>query len=113
MIEKTTYIADDGMEFEDYNECVMHETITKHYDKVQAFSTDGLNSFGTDFADCDFVIIEDAEQGEQFAQWVSEMYGYCVPKKVGKWYYNSDIEDWVDYQEIVEIYQKCKSIFER
>lgn len=112
MIEKTTYIANDGKAFEDEEDCREYEARMEFSDILQSvtlFSEDGkiikfgntLFTFSEALEDATFILIPSYLRDERikyFSDTVSEFDGKQFPTATGlyRWDYNRD--EWVSFK---------------
>lgn len=118
MTEITKYIADDGKEFEDEDECRSYEFECKvnAVHGLKLWRTAPTTPTGYERVNCDneglrtadLCIIEDATALKVIKE-AGEMYGYDVPTGVGMWYwdgnFNCDWMKWRDYEDAFNAFQ--------
>lgn len=105
------YFADDGTEFDDYDECndyehrqefAAHITESKFWDEDGQYMT--TQEWLKDPEDCDFMEVSDSEEAyhiQQFLQYV----GICSPWRnwrvdnptAGRYYYSREKDDWRNF----------------
>ena len=115
MIEVTKYIADDGTEFENADECRRHELEVK-MNKIKGLKLwreEGKNYVRVN---CDKVgletatlcIIEDVTALECINT-AGDEYGYIVPDDVGMWYWSEKFGgEWFKYKDFAQIFDAFK-----
>lgn len=108
MREKTTYIADDGMEFTSEIDCLEHENRSRDYDSVWFFN-DCLERLSTKYKDLEnlydyttYVWIRDKERAKEVFRFLYSEFGFIAPEEyeadqVFAW--NAEWQDWYDLRE--------------
>lgn len=118
MTEITKYIADDGKEFDDEDECCRYEfecktkvtqglklwrTTPTSYERVNC------DEYGLHIAD--LCIIED-DAALALIKALGDEYKYDVPEELGMWYWNEDFgcgwTRWEDYEGVFNAFQFMK-----
>lgn len=106
MIEKITYIAYDGTEFANEDECLEYEDekyFAEFKDHVHLFDGERCPmpfSYGN-FEDCFYILIDDEKALASFIA-TMENNGYTeLPRAVGVYEYNTRRDKWMDLREKV------------
>ena len=123
MIEYTKYIADDGTEFDDYEECQEYERkmeLDELAEEVMA-----LNRYGKpvdNLRDTDsifFLRIDSDEAAERLDNlcnggWPWSYGGIrCIEyPRAGQFFYDTDIDRWIDIDAMKEIIKQAELYFE-
>ena len=105
MTEKTIYIAFDGKEFEDDNECKRYESKelqNKYGESLFVYDKDGKKiSLGEDYRLCQYSQYITCKTKEAF-DYLNEIFDHCVStidydgKFPASFYYNFGINEWED-----------------
>lgn len=83
---KTVYIANDGTEFNNREDCQAHEYYTvKINTKAKMFNQYG--AVAESASDTIYVILPDAEAFDDF-QWLCRQEGVYYPDDIGEWHWN-------------------------
>ena len=112
MIEKIVYVANDGKEFDDKDECVEYETQTEISDILQSvtfYSEQGevisfdndINSFQVALDDAIFILIPSYLCDKRIKYFNDKvmyaLYGKEFPTATGLYRWNCDNEEWVSF----------------
>lgn len=115
------YFAEDGTEFDDYDECEEYERrqeFAAHITESKFWNDEGqrmtIEEWIRDPECCDYMEISDNEEAEYIHQFLRHM-GICSPWRdwrvnnptVGRYYYSREKDDWrnfeADYSEALRI----------
>ena len=117
------YVADDGTEFRDEEECRLYEDSKRDYSAVRFFDVEreeiNPNAYIIDclYSDANYLVIEDAERAQELFAYLYETYGFELPKEYqtgdvlafdeddGAWY---DLVKKID--ELIGIYNDVKGV---
>jgi len=129
MIEKTVYVANDGKEFDDEDECVEYEAQTEFSDILQSitfYSEQGevisfdndINSFQIALDDANFILIPSYLRDKRIEYFnnkvMGELYGKEFPTATGLYRWNWDNEEWISFttetQQFAEKWNKMLDI---
>ena len=117
------YIADDGTEFRDEEECRMYEDSKRDYSAVRFFDCEreeiNPNAYTIDclYSDANYLIIVDAERAKELFTYLYEAYGFEPPREYETGdilAYDEDDGGWYDLvkkiDELIGIYNKVKGV---
>lgn len=117
MQSKTTYIADDGSEFDTAEECLQHEIITKDMPGMMCFDGDlnyldhRLCGAAYAFEMSRWIFITDGPDALRTSEYISEQYGLVsIPDnaQTGDVYeYDGNLDEWLDVGEDCEKQMSC------
>ena len=129
MIEKTVYVANDGKEFDDEDECVEYEAQTEFSDILQSitfYSEQGevisfdndINSFQIALDDANFILIPSYLRDKRIEYFnnkvMRELCGKEFPTATGLYRWNWDNEEWISFttetQQFAEKWNKMLDI---
>ncbi|GEM_PF-6215867 len=109
MTIKNIYIADDGEEFENEDDCLWYEEQLKAIDGVDLFTYTFEKC--NDLGGCDayehatYMFIRDPDKAEKYFQYILEQYGYDSPKdlKPGDCFrLDAHTEEWVNMRDEIQ-----------
>lgn len=117
------YVADDGTEFRDEEECRMYEDSKRDYSSVRFFDIEqeeiNPNAYTIDclYSDANYLIIMDAERAKELFTYLYETYGFEPPREYETGdilAYDEDDGGWYDLvkkiDELIGIYNKVKGV---
>ena len=117
------YVADDGTEFRDEEECRLYEDSKRDYSAVRFFDIDceeiNPNAYAIDclYSDANYLVIEDAEKAKELFAYLYETYGFEPPKEYQTGdilAYDEDDGGWYDLvkkiDELIGIYNKVEGV---
>ena len=117
---KAIYRADDGTEFEEEEECRDYERqqeLMARPFKSHIYLRGGiempLNELDKHISDVYYLDIVSKEDWETIKELMYENYGCAIPCCAGKWYYNTNRDEWCDFATLEHEYQRIKKIFEQ
>ena len=104
---KTTYISDDGTEFDTEEECLQYEAVYKDTSSVMLFDG-GLNEMDSSdlkesYETASYIYIVNAQSARLLFDYIYASYGYPLPYQIeeGHMYrYDERIEKWEDVNEV-------------
>lgn len=132
MIEKTMYVANDGTEFEDKEECLEYEGATKFSDVLSTvifFSENGeiipsshdLHQFNSAYDDALFIMIPSSsnlkdERIEKFSRDImNDLYGKVFPTTTGIYRWDAWDGEWISFEDdskdFIEKWSELLNIF--
>ena len=113
------YVADDGTEFRDEEECRLYEDSKRDYSSVRFFDIEqeeiNPNAYTIDclYGDANYLIIVDAERAKELFTYLYETYGFEPPREYETGdilAYDEDDGGWYDLvkkiDELIGIYNK-------
>ena len=116
------YVAEDGKIFDDEDECMTYERISKieFHTKDIKFFTDDLENYSLDLDDpcdpydsCYFMIFKTQEAAKKYSD-VLCSYGYTAcPEKKGIYYYDDQERMFMDMKEKVDEMKKFIEKYEK
>lgn len=132
MIEKTVYVANDGTEFENEEECLEYEAVTNFSDILHTVlfhsetgeiipSNHDLNQFNRAYDDALFIVIPSSsnlkdERIKKFSDNVmNDLYGKIFPTTTGIYRWNAWDDEWTSFEddsnELIEKWSNLLDIF--
>ena len=126
---KVVYIADDGTQFEDEDECKEYEYASEMKDKFPTTRFFDIHCKPMEFVGtwefCESLFYfdartqEEAELLHQFfiyhgydSPWKRQRWNEKVTVSTGRYFYDTDEENWRNVEELYAVYQKMLNIFE-
>lgn len=116
------YRAADGTEFEDEDECLLYEskkTIAHMNLQSRFFDFDGNQMDITDLYNCiengwymEIANMEEAKFIAEYAEREVSIVLFAASPCTGRFYWDADVEEWHDIEDIFNKYQKQLKIFE-
>lgn len=118
----TTYMADDGTIFDNYEDCEAYEfeqNLKSVKDNLKMWSdtwepiNEEINTTNYDniLGSCAYIFLGN-ETAVRVADKIGYEYGYSMPKKVGYWYYDYEEGTWICLNEKIIKLRKELSICE-
>lgn len=117
---KTIYRANDGTEFEESEECRDYERrqeLMAHPFKSHIYLLNGtevpLSELDKHVSNIYYLDIVSGEDWKTLSELMYGNYGYTVPCCAGKWYYDTNRDEWRDFEHLENRYLGMKKIFEQ
>lgn len=117
---KTIYRANDGTEFEEERECRDYERkqeLMAHPFKSHIYLLNGtevpLSELDKHVSNIYYLDIVSREDWETLSELMYANYGYTIPCCAGKWYYDTNRDEWCDFEHLENRYLGIKKIFEQ
>ena len=118
MIEKTIYIADDGTEFDNEDECLRYESkiaLSELGDRILFFDENRrpLELSCDNYEKCFYIVIKDESAISHFISTMEDE-GYSeLPHSVGVYEYNTYTDKWVNLSEkVANIINLIKELYD-
>ena len=117
----TTYMADDGKIFDNYDDCYEYElnqslgsidARIRMFDECLNPMTEKLTTANSDsiLGRCAYIYLAD-QAAVNIMQDLYDQFGYIFPKSAGYWYYDYENDIWVSLTEKIEELRICEKEF--